>query len=430
MTDARRAQDRGGRDRGQGRARALGALAVTVGLIVAGLAPLPAGRARGARQSARSPELSRAEREAGSGGYYEGLIAGNGGPDGSRSELALRLQGKPPEWVRFQDAGVATRRKTEFILFTLRPNQDRELFGRPFTTNAFGLRDVRYTRAKPPGTFRIALLGSSIDMGWGVGTDETYENRLETWLNTHAARRGLPRRFEILNFAVAAYGPAQRLEAFRRRALGFDPDLVLYSATMLDPRLLEIHLCGLLQGKVDPTYDFLRRAIADARLEPGDLRRDAKGELVRKEAVKAKLKLVLWPAISAAFGTIAEDCRLAGLPMACLILPRVGRADAPGTRDRGVALYRGIAERHGVPVLDLSGSFDAADPAALEIAAWDDHPNALGHKILFLALARALVRDPSLYRTIFDADLPADDDPGAIPRAASLPPRRDDGPNR
>ena len=127
------------------------------------------------------------------------------------------------------------------------------------------MRDRDYTVAKPAGTFRIALLGSSIDMGWGVGDDETYENLLEDWLNDHARRRGIDRRFEVLNFAVAAYGPLQRYALLGRKAEAFAPDLVLYSSTTLDARLLEIHLTGLLMREVDPTYAFLKRAIARRR---------------------------------------------------------------------------------------------------------------------------------------------------------------------
>ena len=41
------------------------------------------------------------------------------------------------------------------------------------------------------------MLGSSIDMGWGVALDETYVHQLELWLNAHAARRGSSRRFEM-----------------------------------------------------------------------------------------------------------------------------------------------------------------------------------------------------------------------------------------
>lgn len=408
MIDHRRRQ--GGPD---GRRRAIGTFAVTVALLIAGLIPLPAGKAKAIRQGMGSPELSRADRDSGSGGYYEGLIGG--GPEGGRNELSLRLMGKPPEWVRFQDAGVADVRKADFLQFTLKRNLDRNLFGRPFTTNVFGMRDRPYSREKPPGVYRIALLGSSIDMGWGVATDETYEGRLEGWLNAHAARRGLPRRFEVLNFAVAAYGPAQRLAAYRRKAAAFDPDLVLYSATMLDPRLLEIHLCGLVQNRADPLHDFLRTAIAGAHLDANDLRRDPYGDLLRKEAVKAKLKPGLWAAIDASVGRLAADCRSDGRALAALIVPRVGTADLPAARAEGVAHHKAIFDRHGIPAHDLSGTFDGRDPATLEIAAWDDHPNAEGHKLLFLSLARALVRDPALYRTVFAADPP----PGDRPTAAS-----------
>src|SRR5436309_6492478 len=168
-------------------------IVATALLLVAGLMPMPGGWgwARSARRDVRSPEMNRADRDARGGNYYEALIDGRAGRDGGRGELALRLQGRPTIWMSFHDIDATRYRKTDFLLFELRPNTNRTVFGVPFTTNAAGMRDRPYPRAKPPGTFRIALLGSSIDMGWGVGTDATYENRLEDWLNARAARRGL-----------------------------------------------------------------------------------------------------------------------------------------------------------------------------------------------------------------------------------------------
>lgn len=379
--------------------------AATAVLLALGLSPLPDCWLRAARDSARSPELNRADREASAGGYYEGLISGGSGPEGARGEFALRLLGKPTEWTRFHDAGVACPLLDDFLQFELLADQDVLLFGQPFTTNAFAMRDRPYSEEKPPDTFRIALLGSSMDMGWGVGTDETYENRLEDWLNAHAARRGLSRRFEVLNFAVAAYGPVQRLELFRRKVASFQPDLVLYSATMLDIRLLEIHLCGLLQNRIDLQYDFLRRAVADARITAADVRLDADGEFLNKESIKAKLKPYYWPIIESSLAFLAGDCHEQGVPLLCVIIPRVGKADAPEARLDALSHYRSIGLRHGLRLIDLSSTFDGRDPAKIEIAAWDDHPNALGHKLLFRALAHALVDDPQLYRLLFGVEL-------------------------
>ena len=62
----------------------------------------------------------------------------------------------------------------------------------------------------------------------------------------------------MLNFAVAAYSPMQRLEVLRRKVMAFHPDLVIYSATTLDIRLMEIHLCDMLRKNVDLKYDFMR----------------------------------------------------------------------------------------------------------------------------------------------------------------------------
>ncbi|MBX6316264.1 MAG: SGNH/GDSL hydrolase family protein [Isosphaeraceae bacterium] len=371
---------------------------LSVALLVLGLLPMPGGAARSAQRSARTPGLNRADHETSAGGYYEAILSGG---DIARGELAMRLLGKPADWVRFLDTDAARHLPGDFLQFELRPNLDLNLYGRPFTTNAYGMRDRPYSQAKPDGIFRIALLGSSIDMGWGVGTDETYENLLEDWLNAHAARRGLARRFEVLNFAVAAYGPLQRLEAFRRKAEAFEPDLVLYSTTMLDMRLLELHLCRLLRGRIAIPDDWLRRAIAEAHFSPTELALDDQGELKAKDVVKAKLRRQLWGMADDALGTLTAACRARGLPLLCLIIPRVGKVDAPEARAPIVARFEAIAARHAVPLIDLSAVFDDRDPAELEIAPWDDHPNALGHKLLFRALAHALVDEAAMYRLLF-----------------------------
>jgi hypothetical protein len=376
--------------------------AETLAVLVLGLVPIPAGwaTARSILESARSAELNRAERESSAGGYYEGLIGGDGG-DGSRNELAMRLLGKPSDWAKFHAANVSRVLEGDFLLFELKPHLHRTLFGQPFSTNSQGLRDREYTVEKPPGVFRVAVLGSSIDMGWGVGDDDTYVELLEGWLNAQAKRRGLARRFEVLNFAVAAYSPMQRLEAFRRKAVRFEPDLVLYSATLLDNRLIEIYLCDLIQSNVDLHYDFFHEAFAAARVGGDDLRREPDGKLANKTAIKTKLRPRYWEFYDRTLGLLADDCHERGIPLASLIIPRVGKADTPELRAEPVARLRAIAGRHAIPLFNLTSAFDQDDPSKLEIASWDDHPNARGHRRLFRALVRELLHDPVLYQALF-----------------------------
>ena len=105
-----------------------------------------------------------------------------------------------------------------------------------------------------------------------------------------------------------------------------------------------------------------------------------------------------------AVGTLATECRTRHVPLAYLIVPRAGLSDVPGTREPGVARHVEIARRHGVPLLDLTAAFDEDDPNALALAPWDDHPNADGHRLIFYALARALVADADLSRLLLGAE--------------------------
>ena len=239
-------------------------------------------------------------------------------------------------------------------------------------------------------------------MGWGVKHQDTYINQLEEWLNTHSVRLGLvpPRRFEVLNFAVAAYSPMQRLETLRDKVLAFHPDLVIYSATTLDIRLMEIHLCDMLRKNVDLKYDFLQRGGRPGGRRPRrPAASTAEGELINKDRLKQKLRPFYWGLYDKTLGAIAAECRVAGVPLVMVIIPRVGKADSPAPRAEPVARLKAIASHQGLTVFDLSDTFDPFDPAQardrrLGRPSQRDRPSPL-----FLALARA--GQGRIYRLLF-----------------------------
>lgn len=389
------------------RIRPTPAFALTFALLVVGLVPLPKGSTmRWVRQNARSQELNRADRKATEAGYYEGLLNVGNDAGSTPGGLAASLIGQSSDSISFHDIGVTRYMYGDVLQFELKEGLRRVAFGRPFTTNALGLRDHEYPRTKPPGTLRIAVLGSSIDMGWGVADDETYENRFEDWLNTHAEKVGSDQRFEVLNFAMAAYSPVHRRESFRRKASLLDVDLVLFSATLLDPRLTQIHLVNLLQDRatLPPEYLYLRSAAMRAGVVPDDLHLAADGSLSDKSTIKEKIDTQLWPVIDVTLGGLADDCRAAGTPLVVAFIPRAGEADTPVERREDVGRYMAIVAGHGIKSIDLTSAFDDEDPAAVSLAVGDDHPNARGHSLLFRALARAVVEDDSLYTSLFGPD--------------------------
>ncbi|TKB75406.1 MAG: SGNH/GDSL hydrolase family protein [Nitrospira sp.] len=93
------------------------------------------------------------------------------------------------------------------------------------TVNGAGLRDRDHPTRKPPGTFRIAVLGDSFAEAAQVSMEEAFWSVLERELAGCPRLSG--RRPEVINFGVSGYGTAQELLLFRHRARRYDPDLVL-----------------------------------------------------------------------------------------------------------------------------------------------------------------------------------------------------------
>jgi hypothetical protein len=92
--------------------------------------------------------------------------------------------------------------------------------------NDDGMRGPEVSLAKPPGTYRIALLGDSFIEAFEVPYDSTVGEVLERRLS---ALRGTP--VEVLNFGVGGYGTTQELLTLRHKVWKYSPDLVLLAVT-------------------------------------------------------------------------------------------------------------------------------------------------------------------------------------------------------
>jgi GDSL-like Lipase/Acylhydrolase family len=95
-----------------------------------------------------------------------------------------------------------------------------------------GLNDREFTTEKPPGVFRIAVVGDSTSFGWKVGTDKGLAKVLERELNALGKRS-----YEVINFSVPGYNTAQELEVIQAKVLPFRPDIVILVFTGNDVRL-------------------------------------------------------------------------------------------------------------------------------------------------------------------------------------------------
>lgn len=96
--------------------------------------------------------------------------------------------------------------------------------------NSDGLRDRERVKAKPPGTFRVAVLGDSMTEALQVPLEQTSCAVAEQRLQQCPGLNG--KKVEVINFGVTSYGTAQELLTLRHKVWDYSPDLVILAFTI------------------------------------------------------------------------------------------------------------------------------------------------------------------------------------------------------
>ena len=264
-------------------------------------------------------------------------------------------------------------------------------------SNSLGYRDREHPVAKPPGVFRIAVLGDSIAAGYRVErTADTFPALLESALR----RDGL--RAEVLNFGVTGYNTSQEVETLRARALRFDPDLVILAYCHNDRRPPDVRILQALResqgdrpvltaGEVSRVlvwsalYRFVRYGYLDARsgeddpgpdpatLSPGEPPRAAAGDTVE-------------PALRELAGLSREH----GFEVLLAVFPYLPKPyEEIHAREHARLAER--ARELGFHHLDLRPAFKACREGTREKIGFDRyHPTPVGHRCAARALEQAV----------------------------------------
>ncbi len=102
--------------------------------------------------------------------------------------------------------------------------------GRSYVSiNSDGFRDIEHSFEKPPGIFRIAVIGDSYVEALQVEQSEIFTNYIRDQLATCEAFQG--KSIEMLNFGVSGYGTAQELILLRQKVWKYSPDVVMLMMT-------------------------------------------------------------------------------------------------------------------------------------------------------------------------------------------------------
>ena len=100
--------------------------------------------------------------------------------------------------------------------------------------NAYGARDFPFAVEKPPGTFRIVVIGDSIAFGFcnedaPLAIEDTFAKVLERSL-----RQRVGRPLQVINLAVSGYDTVQEAEMLARKGIPLHPDLVVVAYCLND----------------------------------------------------------------------------------------------------------------------------------------------------------------------------------------------------
>jgi hypothetical protein len=335
-------------------------------------------------------------------GYYEDL-------DVSRNDHQVRIALRPgPRWP-IKQMQAATN---DFMLFDIIPGKSLNINGLKVSFNRWGMRGPECDLIRPPGVFRIAILGSSREVGHGVGDEDHLSRLLEKHLNENNTDERI-RKFEVLNFAVEGYGGPQKLLQLERKVIQFRPDVVLYFTARKEAERTADNLSLAVTERVpftlkdplnlwseksaevelpEPVRDCLQRLFVRAQVEPTLLR----------SQIERRLMPYLFEFHGDLFQLFAQQCAKHHVRGAFVYVPEVKEFRYLHSSTRNEVLQ--LARDTGLAVLDLFESYRSVpdrntlmvEPgAAYELRTMkreglDDHPNAEGHRLLAEEMYRLL----------------------------------------
>jgi hypothetical protein len=324
----------------------------------------------------RSGNLSRADAALLERGYYEDLTRVNR----FNSELWQLYMNRPVfTWLDVLHGGGLGRQRNDFLQQELVPGFKADTPYGTIQTNRWGMRDRDYEMAPAPGSYRIAVLGASTVMGWGVEEKDIFVTQVERGLNDKYAGNAVE-RVEVLNFAVPGYFPPQQAMAIDK-ALEFRPDAVFFVATGREFSRSISFIADMIAKGVEIPYPELREIIQRAGID---------GKVDTTTAVRRltphKDAILTW-----LYQTITAKSRDRGaLPM-WVFVPQ----SRTGSWMEETAPAEQLAVAAGFKTVDMSEIFATTPFESIRVAEWDDHPNKLGHDMLAEALMRELTREGS-----------------------------------
>ena len=332
--------------------------------------------------SVQTDKLSQEDQERMEQGYYEGLL--NAESYTSALARAHAQMARPDDWVDLRQTDIV-RWVDSVEEYALQPGYEGTYRHAPFRTNQWGMRDREYEQEKPPGAFRMAMVGASYEMGSGVGNEKDFESLLEARLNADAANPAYE-AYEFLNFAVDGYGMTQSVRA-AEQALDFDPDVLLFAVHSTERARLITHVRNLIESGTAVPYPGLQALLDRIDADP-----EMERTLLEQHIDPFLPEIMRW-----SLEEVARQCRAQNVVPVLLYVPLI--TETGGVNAERFAELVAWGQELGFVILSLDGAYGDHTEEEIRLADWDSHPNTFGHRLLADYLY-TLLSEPDVQREL------------------------------
>jgi hypothetical protein len=280
-----------------------------------------------------------------------------------------------------------------------------------------GYRTGKMCGPKPPGTYRIVLIGSSIAMGEGVPIEKTFATLLPERLS-----KRIGRQVELYNYGMAFGFPRNTALRFSD-VLAAEPNLILWVVSSVDVKLADFLYAEYRKNNASSKPSFIisvKNAIKDKiGGNPLSASEKALGYLLQKhksqsEYIRSYLAIPDggegdWDAGPSALraefsqewkerikkfegyaADIGQRARTVGVPIVVVMVPNAAQAAmiSMGEWPKGFDPFMldkelgSITTRHGGTYIDILPDFRATSNPQQHFYPINGHPDAEGHAIM------------------------------------------------
>lgn len=276
-------------------------------------------------------------------------------------------QGYIERWEHWREGNFAQIERVSEDLWVLRSRQ----------SNSDGMRDREHLVAKPAGVVRIACLGDSVTIGFGVSPAESYPFSLEVLLTASG------RRVEVFNVGMMGWTVRQYRAAYRRIIRKYRVDEVLLGICLNDIPEMQNNLAA---SRLFAWLGFLHRHSALVRVVMGARAREIGSVHELFSGPDLPRVVNAWKLFEGELAELFEEIGRDGVGLTVVAFPFRFQvlADAPDP----IPQYR-LAEfcgSKGIRYFDVLESLRKAGPRSFHDY---DHLSALGGQVVAEAIVRS-----------------------------------------